>query len=917
MTGHAPAGVIAAPGVTRERPAGGWHAAPAEVVAARLGVNPAAGLPGLEAAARLARCGPNRLVQPRKVTFAHVLREEITEPMILLLLAVAVLYSVWGSLRDAAAIAAVIATVVLVEVATEYRAKAAIAALGRLSAPLAPVLRDGQAGEVPAEALVPGDVVVLRPGQRVAADLRLVAVAGLRVDESALTGEPVSAVKDAGLVLAAGTPLAERANLAFAGTTVTAGTGRGVAVATGMGTELGRITGLVSAAKPPRTALQRAMRELARWLTWLALGFSVLIPAAGIFAGQPWRQMVLTGLTLAFATIPEELPIIITMVLGVGAWRLARRHALVKRLSAAETLGGVSVIATDKTGTLTENRMTLARLWPAAVDPPGQGRRAVAGEHLLALAAACHEAAVIRTGGAVQITGDPSDVAVLEAAHQRGLLPGEPGGLPGVTAWAYGFDSTRKIMSVIIRQPGRGGEPGLLLVTKGAPEEVLARSSHQLDGGQPRPLTPAIRDRVRAQVQELAAQGMRVIAVASRPLPAGRGTGLARDEAERDLVLAGLAGLADPPRPDAAGAVRAVTAAGVRVVMVTGDHPATARAVAAQVDLDGGGLVLTGPDLDAMDDAALAEAAASVPVFARATPEHKLRLVRALHARGQIVAVTGDGINDAPALAAADVGVAMGAGGTDVAREAAGLVLADDNFATIAAAVREGRVIYDNLRKGVAYYLACKVALIATSAAGAVLGLPIPFAPIQIVVMEAFMDVAGSLTFTAEPPEADGMTRPPRDPRRRFTDRPLITGIIAGGASLFAAVTGIYLGATAAGASAVHAQTLAFTAWMTGYLALAWVMRSQRTPLARLGLWSNRFLPAWTAVTAAALAVMMAAPPLRAALHLTTLNPAEWVLVTAAPVAAVAWLEAAKWLAAACRRRAGNGTEGQGQPVMG
>jgi P-type Ca2+ transporter type 2C len=878
-----------------EGPAGGWHAASVQAAAARLGVDPDAGLAGGEAVARLAACGPNRLVQPRRVSFWHVLAEELTEPMIVLLLAVAVLYSVWGNLQDAAAIAAVIAAVVLVEVFTEYRAKAAIAALGRLSAPAAPVLRGGRAGEVPAETLVPGDVLVLRPGQRVAADVRLAEAAGLRVDESALTGEPVPAVKDAGSVLPAGTPLAERANLAFAGTTVTAGTGRGVVVATGMGTELGRVTGLVIAAKPPRTALQQAMRELARWLAWLALGFSVLIPAVGIVAGQPWRQMVLTGLTLAFATIPEELPIIITMVLGVGAWRLARRHALVRRLSAAETLGGVSVIAADKTGTLTQNRMTLARLWPAA----GPG----AGHTVLALAAVCHDATVTGHGAAVQITGDPTDVALLEAARQRGLLPGEPGGLPATVAGAYGFDSARKIMSVTIRQPGRGGEPGLLLVTKGAPEEVLARCTRLLDGGQPRPLTPAGRDRVRGQVEAMAAQGLRVIAVASRPLPSGAGAGLARDEAERDLVLAGLAGLADPPRGDAAGAVRAVTAAGVRVVMVTGDHPATARAVAAQVGLDGGGPLLTGPDLDAMDDTALAQAAASVPVFARVTPEHKLRLVRALHARGQVVAVTGDGINDAPALAAADVGVAMGAGGTDVAREAAGLVLADDNFATITAAVREGRVIYDNLRKGVAYYLACKVALIATTAAGAVLGLPIPFAPIQIVVMEAFMDVAGSLTFTAEPPEADVMARPPRDPRLKFTDRPLISGIFAGAASLFAAVAGIYLGATAAGAPAAQARTLAFTAWMTGYLALAWVMRSRRTPLARLGWWSNRFLPAWTAVTAAALAVIMAVPPVRGALRLTTLTAADWLLVTVVPVAAAAVLEAAKWLAAARRRR--------------
>jgi Ca2+-transporting ATPase len=624
-------------------------------VAAGLGVDPAVGLAGAEAAVRLARYGPNRLVQPRKVTFGHVLREEITEPMILLLLAVAVLYSVWGNLGDAGAITAVIATVVLVEVASEYRAKAAIAALGQLSAPTAPVLRDGRSGEVPVGALVPGDVVVLRPGQRVAADLRLVEVAGLRVDESALTGEPVPAFKDASPVLPAAAPLAERRNLAFAGTTVTAGTGRGVVVATGMATELGRVTGLVIEAKPPRTALQQAMREPARWLAWLALGSSVLIPAVGILAGQPWRQMVLTGLTLAFATIPEELPIIITMVLGVGARRLSRRHALVRRLAAAETLGGVSLIATDKTGTLTENQMTLARLWPAT--PPQAGR------HLLALAATCHEATVTSHGGAVQITGDPSDVALLEAARQRGLLPGQPGELPATTIWAYGFDSRRKIMSVIIRQRGPGKEPGLLLVTKGAPEEVLARCTHLSDGGQPRPLTVGGRDQVGAQAEQMAAEGMRVIAVASHPLPAGTGAGLARDETEAGLVLAGLAGLADPPRADAAGAVRAVGGAGIRVVMVTGDYPATARAVAAQVGLDGDGPVLTGPDLDAMDDAALAGAVASAPVFARVTPEHKLRLVRALHARGEIVAVTGDGINDAPATARGGRAAGTGAAG--------------------------------------------------------------------------------------------------------------------------------------------------------------------------------------------------------------------------------------------------------------
>lgn len=866
--------------------AGPWHARTAQEAIACLGSDAGRGLSGPEAAARLARCGPNRLARPRRVSFWHVLREEITEPMIVLLLAVAVLYSVWGRLEDTAAIIMVIAAVVLVEVFTEYRAKAAVAALMRLSAPVAPVLRDGRVQEVATEDLVPGDVLVLRAGQRLAADVRLVEAAGLRAEESALTGEPGGTGKDAGAVLAAGTPLAERVNLACAGTTITAGRGRGVVVATGMATELGRITGLVAAAKPPRTPLQQAMRDLAGWLAWLALGFSVAIPLIGVAAGQPWRVMILTGLTLAFATIPEELPIIITMVLALGAYRLSRHHAVVRRLRAAETLGAVSVIATDKTGTLTENRMTLSQLWAGQWRQVGDGL-APEERRLLGLAAACHDAVLTGHDGTLRISGDPTDAALLEAARRHGLLAANGQSPEGIRVAEYGFDAQRKIMSVVCRR----ADGSLVAVVKGAPEAVLARSARLQSGEGTRPLTEAERDQVRAQAETMAASGVRVIAVGSRELPAGTA---GQDDAERELTLAGLAGLADPPRPEAPGAVRAVTAAGIRVIMVTGDHPATARAVARQVGLDGDGPLITGPQLDAMDDTALAQAVAATSLFARVTPQHKLRLVRALQGRGEIVAVTGDGINDAPALAEADVGVAMGEGGTDVARDAAGLVLADDNFATIARAVREGRQLSGNLRKGVSYYLACKAALIATAAAGVIAGLPVPFTPIQIVVMEAFMDIAGSATFTAEPAEADVMARPPRDPRARFADRSLAAIVLAGGASLFAAVTGVYLWASQPGAGAAKAQTLAFTTWMTGYLALAWVMRSQRTPLARLGLWSNRFLPAWTAVTAAALALFTAIPALRTALHLTTLTAGEWITVIAVPAAAVAWLEIRK-----------------------
>ncbi|MHB1234353.1 MAG: cation-translocating P-type ATPase, partial [Microbacteriaceae bacterium] len=565
-------------GLSHRQPAADLpHTLSGEAVLGRLDVDPDQGLTSDQAAHRLIDLGFNRRVQLRRVTFWQVLREEVLEPMILLLLAVAVLYSVWGKLEDTVAIIVVIVAVVLVEVFTEYRAKAAIAALSRLSAPTAPVVRGGRIQDVPTETLVPGDLLLLRPGELLAADARLIETAGLRVDESALTGESVAVGKGEDILLAAATPLGERANLVFAGSTVVAGHGRAVVIATGTATELGRITGLVSEAKPPRTGLQQAMRDLARWLAWLALGFSVLVPLIGVFGGQPWREMILTGLTLAFATIPEELPIIISMVLGLGAYRLSRHHALVKRLRAAETLGTVTVVATDKTGTLTENRMILTHLITDRV--ASLGNPSESQQHLLALAAACHDAAVVRHDDTLQVAGDPTDAALLDAAHALRLLPGDSGGIDGVLASVRSFDTRRKIMSVTYR--GKGGE--LSLIVKGAPEEILARCSRRLIGGQELTLTGADRDRFRTQLEQLAAEGLRVIAVATRTLPDLPGASISADETERQLTLVGLAGLADPPRPEAAESVRILRQAGIRVLMITGDHPVTARASAAPV----------------------------------------------------------------------------------------------------------------------------------------------------------------------------------------------------------------------------------------------------------------------------------------------------------------------------------------------
>ena len=890
-----------------------WHATSVEATLDALDVDPTSGLSDAQASQRQTRFGPNRVSEARPVTFWRVAVDEITEPMILLLVAVAVLYSVWGTLQDTLAIVLVILAVVAVEVVTEFRAKTAIAALGQLTAPTAATLRDGLIRDVATDQLVPGDVVVLRAGDRVPADVRLIDSTGLRVDESTLTGESVPVDKQAAPTLPAQTPLAERRNLAHAATLITAGTGRGVVVAIGMSTQLGRITGLVREAKPPRTPLQQAMRELSGRLALLAVGFSVLIPVLGVIGGQPVRQMILTGLTLAFATIPEELPILITMVLGVGSWRLSRRHALIRRLQAAETLGQVSVIVTDKTGTLTENRMAVANLWTGAWRPLEADLRG-ADRRVLALAAQCHEGEVLRHDGALQISADPTDAAIIRAADQYGLLAESANWTP---VHAYGVDGEHPLVSVLAQlADGRRR-----LISEGAPEVVLTRCTRVATDDTATALTPQRHTDVMAAAATMAAAGQRVLAVGVRDLPgqadstdAGdvlRGDGRAsaddpasseltsRDEVERDLTLVGLVALSDPPRSEAADAVRAVQQAGIRVLMVTGDHPATATAIAEAVGLRHTEM-LTGQQLAQLDDAELEEAIGTASTFARVTPRDKLRIVRALHGRGEIVAVTGDGINDAPALAEADIGVAMG-DGTDVAKEAAGMVLADDNFATIAAAVGEGRHLFDNLRKGVRYYLACKVALIASSAAGVIAGFAVPFAPIQMVVMEAFMDVAASTTFVAEPAEADIMSRPPRDPRRRFLDRSLLNGLMAGALGLFAAVAGVYLWASVAGSPTDRAQTLAFVTWMIGYVALAWVMRSERTLVARVGMLRNHVLLLWSAANAAAIVITMTVPGVRHALKLVPLTGPEWALAIVVPLIAAAGVEL--WKAATRSRR--------------
>jgi P-type Ca2+ transporter type 2C len=834
-----------------------WHALPAEDVAQRLSTDQSAGLSSDEAARRLGVAGPNRLAPVRRATLLKELGEELTEPMILLLLAVGILYSVWGKAIDAVTIFAVIFMLVAVEAANEWRAKRAITALASLAAPRARVRRDGRLAAIPRAEVVPGDVLVLRAGDQVAADARLFEAAGLAVDESALTGEPVPVAKDAATVQPEQTAVADRAGMVYAGVVVVRGRATAVVVATGGQAEIGRVAALAGAVRPPRTPLQRSMGELTKALVWAAAGFSVLVPVLGVLlAGQMVRQMVLTGLSLAFATIPEEMPLIIMMVLGVGGLRLARRHAVVEHLQSVETLGCVTVIATDKTGTLTENRLRVAEVLPAG------GRRDVLTVALLAQPVPDQAAP-----GA-----DPIEVALREAAATAGAKVTTAAAGPLLAD--YPFDPGRQLSSVV-RRDGEGWRAGVL----GAPEAVLARCRD------------CAADAVLEEANRLAGRGLRVLAVA-----AGSGvTGpFSRDTAESGLRLAGLVAFEDPVRPDARDAVALCGAAGIRTVIVTGDHPRTAAAIAGQLNLHGGPPVL-GPDIEAMTGNQLAAVVESTAVFARVAPAHKLRVVQALQRDRQVVAVTGDGVNDAPALAAADIGVAMGLRGTDVARQAADIILTDDAFATITHAIAQGRLLFANLRKGVRYYLACKTALVLATLLPVLLGRPVPIAPVQIIVMELFMDLAASAAFVNEVAEDDLMRLPPRDPRTRFLDRSLIGGILAGGAGLFAAVSTAYLTALFTGAGTAQARTVAFVTWLLGHVLLAAVLRTERRPLREIGITTNPVLLAWAAATLVFIAALTTVPAVRDALHTTSLPAWSWALATGTAAAGTGLVNIYRW----------------------
>ena len=820
------------------------HAEPLAVLWERTGSRPG-GLTPEEVEQRRGTAAVRTEGSPTMAVLGELV-ESVVEPLQLLLVVVGVLSAIFGELRDAIAIFAIIALVSAVEAISEVRAKRALRALRDLSAPNALVRRAGAVAAVPVDALVIGDVLLVEAGSVVAADARVVEADGLATDESRLTGEPVAAAKGPDPV-AADAPLAERSSVLHAGSAVVAGAGEGVVVALGPDTEIGRLGRLVAEAREPPTPLQRAMAELARAALIVAVTACVVVPLVGVLRGQPAREMLLDGLTLAFATIPEELPILVTVLVAIGGLRLAQHGVLLRRLRAAEAVGAMTVLLADKTGTLTENRLLIERI---------DGDR----EHVLTVAAAAHGAAAAQ---------DPVDRALVEAAGERASSE-RPARHP--------FDPVRRRESAVWREAD-----GAWVAVKGAPEAVLEACA----------MSEADRASVLERVGRLADDGLRVIAVAERRVAAVPG-GAA--DAETDLAFVGLAAFRDPLRPGVGDAVAELAHAGVRTIVVSGDHPETVAATAREAGVHAPEVMHGGAPLDALDDDELAERLRGEAVIARATPEDKLRLVRVLQDRGEAVAVTGDGVNDAPALAAANVGIAMGARGTDLAREASDLVLVDDAYPTIVGAVEGGRGLASQLRRAVAFYLGAKIALVVVIAVPLVLGLPAPFHPVHIVILELFMDVGASVAFVSEPPAPGAMDHPPRDPARRFLDDTQLSAIALTAAALTAAVLPTFL--------FVHARwgtdmaiAAAVAGWLVANVAIAWTLR------ARPGLaWrSNVAFPAW-ALIAVASAVVLSLTAAGATLGVDPLTAGAAGITVAVAAAGVA-LAAAGRLALSLSRR--------------
>jgi Ca2+-transporting ATPase len=850
-------------------------------------VDRSTGLTGSEAARRLAELGPNELQEAHRVSPWELVLAQFKNLLIVILVIAVALSLVFGHGLEAMVIGVIVVLAVLLGFVQEYRAERAIEALRQIAAPTATVVRDGQELELPARELVPGDVIRLAAGDRIPADARLLEAINLQVEEAPLTGESVPVEKHTEALTGDNLPVGDRRNMAYSGTAVTDGRGTALVVETGMRTEFGKIAQLLQTVESGKTPLQDNLDRVGRALAIGALAIVLAIVALGLFRGQPLIEMVIFGIALAVAVVPEALPAVVTISLAIGVQRMVKRHALIRRLTAVEALGSVSVICSDKTGTLTKDEMTARRIFVAGqvyevtgagYAPDGSfmrdGTPVEPSEDLVRLlrGAALASDARIVNDRRWEVKGDPTEGALIVAAAKAGLRKQQLEALyPRVHE--IPFTSESKRMTTI-----HATEDGMVAYAKGAPEVIIESCT----------LDAVARAATLEAAQAMASDALRVLAVAQK-------VGAKPQSAETDMTFLGLVGMIDPPRPEAAEAVRTCRDAGITPIMITGDHPLTARAVASELGILANGRVIPGADLDQMSDEALDRELDHASVFARVSPTHKLRIVSALQARGHLVAMTGDGVNDAPALKKADIGVAMGITGTDVSKEAAAMTLTDDNFASIVAAVEEGRGVFGNIKKYLMYLLSSNVGEMLLMATATLAGMPLPLSAVQILYVNLVTDGLPALALAVDPPESDLMRRPPRSPKSGIFTRPVVSLMLAGGIWSAVVNLGLFIWALSSGLGLEHAMTLTFLSLVLIQFFKAYNFRSDRH-----SVFNRPFANSWLNLAIAGevllLPLLIYVPFLSEAFGTTPLGLGDWVLVVVLAATVMPVLESVKWM---------------------
>jgi len=869
-----------------------WHTLAPNDVAKETSTNVTTGLTTEEAKKRLKRFGENKLKEAKKQSALLLFLHQFQDFMVLVLLVATVISGFLGEYVDAVAIIVIVIMNACLGFFQERRAEKSLEALKQLSAPQATVLRDGEWVKVRSQELVVGDVIKFSSGDRIGADVRLIDAKGLEIEESALTGESVPTNKVAAPLTNEHATIGDLHNMAFMGTLVTRGSGVGIVIATGMKTAMGQIANLLQEAETVTTPLQRKLEQLGKILIVVALLLTFLVVVVGVMQGHELYEMFLAGVSLAVAAIPEGLPAIVTIALALGVQRMIKKNAIVRKLPAVETLGCASVICSDKTGTMTENMMTVTHLWASGKtwtvsgtgletsgtfyehDRPVDIKKETMLQQLVTFGALCNNAQLKENNHRRYIDGDPTEGALLVAAMKAGFtkerLEGE-----FTIEQEFPFDSERKMMTVIIKD--RSGRR--FIITKGAPDVLLERCDRITWNGREQQLTSAWRKTVQEIIQTMANKALRTIAIAYRPLAAHERI-ITEKEAENALIFVGVEGMIDPPRPEVKKAIQQCKEAGIKTVMITGDHVLTARAIAKQLGiLPPNGKVMDGATLSRLSVDELEEVVDDIYVFARVSPEHKLKIVKALQRKGHVVAMTGDGVNDAPAIKSADIGVAMGKSGTDVAKEAAALVLLDDNFATIQAAIHEGRNIYENIRKFIRYLLASNVGEILVMLFAMLLALPLPLVPIQILWVNLVTDGLPALALGLDKAEENVMKRKPRHPKEGVFARGLGWKIVSRGFVIgvvtLAAFMAVY---ERSGENLGYAQTAAFATLVMAQLIHVFDCRCERSILDR-NPFGNLYLVGAVLLSLALVLVVIYYPPLQSVFHTVPLALIDWLLI--------------------------------------